>query len=416
MTKSKHFGSRISRLWSLVSSAPDLLEYQRDGAAYYERRRARAGADVFAVDFGVDATAILDPEALGLLFDASRTKKRFGFGAIGIADALVGGQPPTMFVNGVEHDAQKRFWLELVRSRAAVLGAVMDRTLARYLPRWRELGVFDWDRELEACLAEFVFLWLLEIPGRPKLLRSWLDEIFAVVELGGAFKDAEQAYAELLDYVDAAPRFAAIAEQAAVSNLSREWARNDLVFGLGFNAWAGLLGLCRSMIGELSLAPELAAALRADPDPEGPTVRRFVLETLRLHPPVDQLWAETLVPVVVESGGREHPLEAGALVMTSAYMIHRDPRSFAEPERFDPARFSDPSARSRLIWANGYDGGSPLATNKMCAGRDVVVEAACRFIAGLVVGARWTLAEPPEWSMLGEAGGPDNGLEVARFE
>ncbi len=76
-------------------------------------------------------------------------------------------------------------------------------------------------------------------------------------------------------------------------------------------------------------------------------------ETLRLHPPA---WVESRKAIADdEVGGYRVP--AGAFVFLSQYAIHRNPRLWTDPERFDPERFlperqtcPDGSPRPRLAW------------------------------------------------------------------
>lgn len=76
-------------------------------------------------------------------------------------------------------------------------------------------------------------------------------------------------------------------------------------------------------------------------------------ESLRLHPPA---WVESRKAVEAdELGGYRVP--AGGFVFLSQYAIHRNPRLWSDPERFDPERFlperqvcPDGSPRPKLAW------------------------------------------------------------------
>ena len=90
------------------------------------------------------------------------------------------------------------------------------------------------------------------------------------------------------------------------------------------------------------LRGELRAA-RAEGTPQSnlceevPLVRHVLAETLRLYPPVPVLHRLATQDVTVQG----HTVPAGTLLVFSPWVQHRDPRHFADPQAFDPWRFSD---------------------------------------------------------------------------
>ena len=70
-------------------------------------------------------------------------------------------------------------------------------------------------------------------------------------------------------------------------------------------------------------------------------LRRVVTETLRLYPPAWILSRRAGAEVTL--GGRVLP--AGATLLFSPYVVHRDPASYPDPERFDPDRWSPERAK-----------------------------------------------------------------------
>lgn len=98
--------------------------------------------------------------------------------------------------------------------------------------------------------------------------------------------------------------------------------------------------------------PEIEAALLAEIDtalagrsptqddlPGLPLAEKVVMEVLRLYPPVWSVGREAVEDT--EIGGRAVP--KGTTIVICAYAVHRDPRFFPDPEKFDPER-----------WAEGY--------------------------------------------------------------
>ncbi|HKG95355.1 MAG TPA: cytochrome P450 [Gemmatimonadaceae bacterium] len=107
-------------------------------------------------------------------------------------------------------------------------------------------------------------------------------------------------------------------------------------------AWTWYL-LARHPDAEARLHAELDAALPPGaPDagfgdlPRLPYARMVLAESMRLYPPAWIIGRRALEDV--EIGGRLIP--RGALVLMSQLLVHRDPRWFPDPDRFDPDRWA----------------------------------------------------------------------------
>ena len=90
-----------------------------------------------------------------------------------------------------------------------------------------------------------------------------------------------------------------------------------------------------------------------------PFTRQVVAESMRLYPPAWAVGRQAKEPV--EVGG--YTLPAGAVVLTSQWVTHHDPRWWPDPERFDPDRWRDgadsAAAAQRPRWAYFPFGGGP---------------------------------------------------------
>src|SRR5688500_13404346 len=88
--------------------------------------------------------------------------------------------------------------------------------------------------------------------------------------------------------------------------------------------------------------------------------RAELAESRRLYPPA---WAvERLALEDVEARG--YTIRRGTLVIASQYLVHRDPRWWNEPERFDPARWMPDRQTARPKFAYFPFGGG----TRICVG------------------------------------------------
>ena len=110
-----------------------------------------------------------------------------------------------------------------------------------------------------------------------------------------------------------------------------------------------------------------------------------VAETMRLYPPA---WAVGRLALEdLEVGGYHIP--RGALVLVSPYVMHRDPRFFPDPERFDPARFTPEAKEARPQFSYFPFGGGP----RRCIGEGFAWMEAVLILATLP--RRWRLRLAP---------------------
>jgi cytochrome P450 len=113
-----------------------------------------------------------------------------------------------------------------------------------------------------------------------------------------------------------------------------------------------------------------------------------VKESLRLYPPV---WGLTTREALsdLELGGYEIP--KGSWIFCSPYVIHRDPRFFANPDQFDPERFAAGRAEQIPPYAYVPFGAGP----HVCIGNTVAVMEMILVVSTMLQQVRLTLAPGP---------------------
>jgi len=108
---------------------------------------------------------------------------------------------------------------------------------------------------------------------------------------------------------------------------------------------------------------------------------RVIKEVMRLYPPA---WgvARTVVKEF-EAGGYRIP--AGANVVMSQWVMHRDPRYFPDPEKFDPDRWLSEGAQKLPRFAYFPFGGGP----RQCIGAAFAMMEATLLLATIAQGFRF---------------------------
>lgn len=148
---------------------------------------------------------------------------------------------------------------------------------------------------------------------------------------------------------------------------------------------------------ELARHPEVEARVAAAP-PEDAYAGRVVKEVLRLYPPSWIMARIALEDDVLPSGA---PVAAGARVHISPWVVHRDPRLWRDPDRFDPDRFREEASAERPRYAYFPFGGGP----HVCIGESLATAQILAVLATIL--ARWRLTLVP-----GHEPVPEGGLSL----
>ncbi len=116
--------------------------------------------------------------------------------------------------------------------------------------------------------------------------------------------------------------------------------------------------------------------------------RMTLAESLRLWPPNALLSRVARRDDVLPTGKR---IRAGAKILLSPYVVHRDAEYYPDPLRFDPERFSEEGSRERPPFAYFPFGGGP----RVCIGRALATQQCTLVLARLAQRVRLELSHEP---------------------
>ncbi|KAJ6841978.1 putative isoflavone 3'-hydroxylase [Iris pallida] len=118
--------------------------------------------------------------------------------------------------------------------------------------------------------------------------------------------------------------------------------------------------------------------------PNLPYLQCVITETLRLYPAAPLLVPHESAEECTVGG---YHIPRGTMLLVNAYAIHRDPETWAEPERFEPERFEDPKGEGNKTLPFGMG-------RRRCPGEGLGVR-----VVGIVLG---TMIQCFEWERVGE--------------
>jgi cytochrome P450 len=136
------------------------------------------------------------------------------------------------------------------------------------------------------------------------------------------------------------------------------------------------------------LVAEAEAALGDHPPtaadlPRLPFAERVVQEAMRLYPPVYAFGRQAMQDTEVMG----HRIPRGWNVVMCQWVVHRDPRWFPDPERFDPDRWAEKSAQPVPRYAYFPFGGGP----RICIGQTFAMIEAVLVLATIARAYQFTL-------------------------
>ncbi len=171
----------------------------------------------------------------------------------------------------------------------------------------------------------------------------------------------------------------------------------------GHETTANALSWCWYLLGQ---NPDAEARFHAEIDtvlagktpafddvPRLPFTTGVFAESLRLYPPAWAVGRKALADYKIG----DYVLPAGSIVLTSPFVVHRDPRWFPEPEKFDPERWHEVEAEQRPKFSYFPFGGG----TRVCIGERFAWAEGVLVLATLA--QKWRFRSVPDHPVVAQA-------------
>jgi cytochrome P450 len=312
------------------------------------------------------------------------------------------------------------------RARVGEFVGTMQASTQAMLARWNGASDFDVAAEMMALTLDIIArtMFSVQVSGEVAAIRELTDIVVnlrpSLLDLFGFPQWLPRRQPK--EYRAAIAAFEALVARFLAERRSEKSARSDLlsmllaardpetgegmsdrqlrdeiltIFLAGHETTANALTwtwylLARHPQVEARLHDELDAALGARPPTfadlaELKWTRMVIEEAMRLYPPAHTI-ARSAIGEDRIGGVRVPP---GASITISIYALHRNPKLWAEPERFDPERFAAEAVAGRHRFAYLPFGGGP----RICIGNGFAMAEAQVILATIAQRYRLRLAE-----------------------
>ncbi|CAH1266771.1 CYP26A1 [Branchiostoma lanceolatum] len=144
----------------------------------------------------------------------------------------------------------------------------------------------------------------------------------------------------------------------------------------------------------------------------------FLLEVLRLHPPVFDFWGVAKKNFTVSAGKKTEEVRKGEQLLGSCFWAQRDVSVFLRPGLFRCRRFLDDEEKKKhLLFSHGRFSEAATIDNHQCPGMDIAFILMKATLAVLLCHCSWELNGIPVWSdKTARFGKPDDLVSLQSFD
>ncbi|KAL9988425.1 hypothetical protein ACROYT_G002868 [Oculina patagonica] len=410
-----------------------IVELVMKGHGYFYKRRDKYKCSVFKVNMGVKGIHICDRKGIKVLFDMEKIYKQPAFGRLNYNMCLLDGYTPSMFSNGVAHEKQKTFLMQICKiAQQSKIFEKSVKLIKEYSTIWQNEDPqmkSTWEQSIMNLTSDIFTEAFFGVRVDPNAMYSCLKGSW---NKGRTLRRALAGASHLKQSFRESPVITEIFRTAADAGVTEDQALMDILFMLNFNSYGGVSGALRTCMARLYvLEPDYKQKMRneiitvlsnqelsEEAFKEMPHLQNFILEVLRMHPPVPVFFGRARDDFILHSESGKFIVKKDELLVANVHMAHRDESIFDQPDKFLPSRFENEALVDHIIFGYGPFHEEPTPQNHHCPGQGITLTVLKVAVSYILLYCEFGLVARPEWTgkKLRRVGCPDKPIKLSYFK
>ncbi|EDV28127.1 9-divinyl ether synthase [Trichoplax sp. H2] len=423
------------------------FKLQQQGNLYFKTLQQKYQQNVFRINIGVRAIALVDNRVIRILFQNDKVTKEDGVGNYITNYNLMDSLRPSIFSDQKDRMSRNSFILQ-------TLAAMQDKYIIQqtynsiedHFQRWNKTYQPtasksiqpSWDDGIQHLCCDIICRLFIDKTVNFESIFQWYVQALQKIKVPGLLKqrqcaDIYNTYIELFKEIENSTYLPYYLNTGRQCSLSDEYAKENVLFGIIFNAFGSceaIMRTCAARIGILShedrnqLRQEIQSTLGEGNDlslaalTKMKRLRSFVAEVLRTSSPISLIFRRAKQDMFIQAYTGTYKISKGHLLVGNIHLAHRDPNVFPEPDTFKPFRFyDDPELIRHMIWEAGVYPDEAKNLSHQCPGKKMMMILLQLFCMKLLIHTEFQFDVTPDWNEkhLHSLGCPDGCLTLNQF-
>eukprot|EP00058_Branchiostoma_floridae_P004399 XP_002589887.1 hypothetical protein BRAFLDRAFT_81984 [Branchiostoma floridae] len=395
---------------------------------------------IVRTNVGIPCVGLLSQETIQYVFDPELVDKEpCCFGYSEVPGDVRRGHCPSMFANGQEHRRKKAFLVDVFKECRDKIQTVLFKTILEDFEEWsRVKTVPDFEDRVYFLISKAVTeaVFGTKLDGRLALtwlegaiqLKTWLP----IPNYAKRHRLAVAALGELMKTIEESPKYEELIRMCHLHDLEAEDGMMTLMHAILFNGCGAVTTTIITSVARYQTIPagerkdlqtsvlqevEKFGSITEESLGEMEFLESFLLEVLRMHPPVADFWGVAKKDFTVSAGEIKEEIRKGERLLGSCFWAQRDVSVFLRPGLFRSRRFLDEKEkRSNLLFPHGSFLEAASLDSHQCPAMDIAFILMKATLAVLLCYCKWELQDTPEWSdKITRLGKPDGLVSLTSF-